>query len=258
MNSLYQILTQQYSNQGIQDLDVFYDSYIFNLKIKDSSSNYNILLIEKVQFDYGDGNISRIKNPLTLNFGDTETDTPYFSNGNSFIKAILNKKTKTVYLIGIRKMQNGNTIPVVYLYDINQHQLQNIFPKSSDIDNFNGFSNFSFKSDNLPICNIIDDKLYVVFQTQDGSYNYVNSLVFRLKSENCELISYEITKYDFSKNIQFTNINEDFLNYKIGNYNGVLKRTNVDAYVIPAVGLLLDDDITELALDSSVTLGVDL
>jgi len=258
MNSLYQILTQQYSNQGIQDLDVFYDSYIFNLKIKDSSSNYNVLLIEKVQFDYQKESIQRIKNGITLNFGDTGTDTPYYSNGNCFIKGILNKQTKSVYLIGTRSMQNGNTIPVVYLYDLNAHEVKNIFPKQSDIDNFNSFDNYTFKSDNLPICNILDDKLYILFQTQDGFFNYINVLVFRLKGEKCELISYEITKYDYNKNIQFTNINQDFLNYKIGNYSGVLKRTGVDAYVIPAVGLLLDDDVTELGLDSSVTLGIDL
>jgi len=36
MNTLSQILTQQYANQGIQDLEIFYDSYFFNLKIKNN------------------------------------------------------------------------------------------------------------------------------------------------------------------------------------------------------------------------------
>lgn len=36
MNTLSQILTQQYSDQGIQDLEIFYDSYFFNLKIKNN------------------------------------------------------------------------------------------------------------------------------------------------------------------------------------------------------------------------------
>ena len=225
MNTLGEILSNSYADQGIQNLDVFYDSYIFNLKIKESPNNYNIILIEKFQFDYEKESINRIKNPLTLNFGDTGTDDPYYSNGNCFVKAILEKKTKKVYLIGVRQMQNGNTIPAVYLYDINLHEIKNIFPKQKDIDNFNSFSNYNFKTDNLPICNIVDDKLYIVFQTEDGSYNYINSLVFKLKSEECELSSYDIVKYDISQNIQFTDINENFLTYKIDDYHGVLKRS---------------------------------
>jgi hypothetical protein len=224
MNTLAEILNNSYSDQGLQNLNVFYDSYIFNLKIKDSLNNYNILLIEKIQFDYEQESINRIKNPLTLNFGNTGTDVPYYSNGNCFIKAILDKKTKNVYLIGIRQMQNGNTIPVVYLYDINLHEIKNIFPKQKDIDNFNSFNNYNFKTNNLPICNISNNKLYLVFQTEDSSYNYINSISFKLKSEECELISYDMVQYDISKTVQFTEINENFLSYKIDDYHGVLKK----------------------------------
>jgi hypothetical protein len=226
MNTLAEILNNSYLDQGIQDLDIFYDSLVFNLKIKNSPNNYNIILIEKIQFDYTTERINRIKNSITINFGDTGIDSPYYSNGNSFIKGILNKQRKNIYLIGVRRMQNGNTIPVVYLYDINQHKVQNIFPKQKDIDNFNNFNNFNFKNNNLPICNIIDDKLYIVFQTEDGSYNYINSITLSLKSEECELISYDIVKYDIAENIQLTNINEDILNYKINGYHGVLKRSS--------------------------------
>lgn len=226
MNTLAEILSNSYSDQGIQNLEVFYDSYLFNLKIKESTGYYNILLIEKFQFDYDNEKITRIKSPLTLNFGDTGTSNPFYSNGNTFIKAILDGKTKNVYLVGLRTMQNGNTIPVVYIYDLNIHELKNIFPKQSDITNFNNFNNFSFKTDNLPIANIVDSDLHIVFQTEDGSYNYINALQFRLKSEECELKKYDMVKYDISKNVQFTDVNNSFLTYKIDDYHGVLKRTS--------------------------------
>jgi len=258
MNTLAEILSNAYSDQGIQDLEVFYDSYFFNLKVKDSSSNYNILLIEKFQFDYEKETIQRIKSGITLNFGDTGTDTPYYSNGNTFIKAILNNQNKSVYLIGTRTMQNGNTIPVIYLYDLNVHEVKNIFPKQSDIDNFNSFSNFTFKNNNLPITNLINDKLYIVFQTEDGSINYLNSLIFKINNDVCELISYEIVQYSNTFNIQFTNVNESFLNYKLNDFSGILKRTNIDTGISVVDGLSLDDNITVLSLDSLVVLGLDL
>lgn len=230
MNTLAEILEYSYVNQGIQNLEVFYDSLLFNLKIKNNSSNYNILLIEKIQFDYQKEDITRIKNPLILNFGDTGIDNPYYSNGNSFIKGILNRQTKNVYLIGTRTMQNGNTIPVVYLYDINLHEVQTVFPKQKDIINFNSFSNYSFKNDNLPICNIKNSKLYIVFQTNDGTYNYINSLSFRLKSEICELETYESIKYSDTYNIQFIHVDDRVLTYKINDYYGTIKRNSETSY----------------------------
>jgi len=259
MNTLAEILEYSYNNQGIQDLNIFYDSFIFNLKIKDSSNNYNILLIEKVQFDYENENIQRIKSPLTLNFGDTGTETPYYSNGNSFIKAILNKQKKNVYLIGTRIMQNGNTIPVVYLYDINNHELKNIFPKQKDINNFNSFTNYNFKTNNLAICNIKNNKLYMVFQTNDGTYNYINSLSFRIKSEVCELETYESIKYSNSYNIQFVHVDDLVLTYKINDYYGTIKRNTITSYFQEDLyeGLALDDSSTFLGLDGIEVLGLD-
>lgn len=253
MNTIAEILTNKYSDQGIQNLEIFYDSFIFNLKIKDSSANYNIILIEKFKFDYSSENIIRIKNSLTINFGNTGTDSPFYSNGNCFIKSLLNKKNKSVYITGLKQMQNGNSIPVVYLYDINNHTVENIFPKQSDIDNFNSFTNFSFKNDNIPIVNLINDKLYMVYQTEDGSNNYINSLIFKLNNNSCELINYEMVEYSNEYNIQFTNVNDLFLNYKLDNYNGILKRKE-----LVLEGIFLDDNVSILSLDNSQFLGIDL
>lgn len=228
MNTLAEILSNSYNDQGIQNLDVVYDSYFFNLKIKDSTNNNNILLIEKISFDYDDAKIVRSKNPILISFGNSGIDTPFYSNGNCFIKPILDKINKKVYLIGLRSMSNGNTIPVVYLYDLNAHEYKNIFPTSEDLTNFGGFVNYSFKTDNLPVCNIINDRLYLVFQTTDGTFNYINSLEFRLKSETCTLIDYDMTKYDDQFNIQFLDVNNEFMTYKYGNYHGVLERTTFE------------------------------
>jgi hypothetical protein len=253
MNTLSQILTQQYSDQGIQDLEIFYDSYFFNLKIKNNLEYNNVLLIEKLGFDYSSGVINRLKSGITVNFGDSEESIPFYSKGNCFIKSILIEGKKQVLIVGLKKMINGNTIPIIYLYDINKHSVESIFPKQSDINNFNSFSNYTFKNDNLPIVNLVNDKLYMIYQTEQGSYNYVNSLIFKLNNDSCKLIHYEITEYSNVYNIQFTNVNESLLNYKLGNYNGILKRTNVYS----VAQLLLDDDETFLSLDNSeIILGI--
>lgn len=258
MNTLAQILTNQYSDQGIQDLNVFYDSYFFNLKIKNNSEYNNVLLIEKLGFDYSSGSINQIKSGITLNFGDTEQSNPFYSSGNCLIKSFLIESKKQVLIVGLKKMVSGNTIPIIYLYDINKHSVESVFPKQSDIDNFNSFNNYTFKNDNLPIANLIKDKLYILFQTESGSLNYLNSLIFKVVNDSCELISYEIVQYSNVLNIQFTNINESFLNYRLNNFLGILKRTSFDSTISIVDGLSLDDSSTVLALDSSQVLGLDL
>jgi len=224
MNTLAEILKDSYSYQGIQNLEVFYDSLFFNLKIKDSSNNYNILLIEKIKFDYENENIERIRNSLSINFGNTGTDSPYYSNGNCFIKAFLDKGSKRVYIVGIRQMNNGNTIPVIYIYDINKHEILNIFPKQKDVDNFNSFSNYNFKTNSLPVCNLKNDNLYIIFQSGSGLDNYINSLSFKIKGSSCNLQNYESVKYSNTSDIEFINVDDDLLTYRVDDYYGSVKR----------------------------------
>jgi hypothetical protein len=256
MNTLSQILTQQYANQGIQDLEIFYDSYFFNLKIKNNLEYNNVILIEKLGFDYSSVSINRLKSGITVNFGDSEESTPFYSKGNCFIKSILIEGKKQVLIVGLKKMINGNTIPIIYLYDINKHSVESIFPKQSDINNFNSFSNYTFKNNNLPIVNLVNDKLYMIYQTEQGSFNYINSLIFKLNNDSCKLIHYEIVKYLNVFNIHFTNVNESFLNYKLDNYNGILRRTNIDSPILNQI--FLDDNNSFLTLDNSEILGIDL
>lgn len=258
MNTLAQILTNQYSDQGIQDLNVFYDSYFFNLKIKNNTEYNNVLLIEKLGFDYSSGSINQIKSGITINFGDTEQSNPFYSGGNCLIKSFLIEGKKTILIVGLKKMVSGNTIPIIYLYDINKHSIESVFPKQSDIDNFNSFNNYTFKNDNLPIANLIKDKLYILFQTENGSINYLNSLIFKVVNDSCELTNYEMVQYSNSFNIQFTNINESFLNYRLNDFLGILKRTSIDSGILLSEGLSLDDSNTILALDSLQVLGLDL
>jgi DNA polymerase III delta prime subunit len=98
-----------------------------------------------------------------------EESIPFYSKGNCFIKSILIEGKKQVLIVGLKKMINGNTIPIIYLYDINKHSVESIFPKQSDINNFNSFSNYTFKNDNLPIVNLVNDKLYMIYQTEQGT-----------------------------------------------------------------------------------------
>ena len=258
MNTLAEILSNSYSDQGIQNLEVFYDSYFFNLKIKNDLEYNNILLIEKLGFDFSSGNIKQIKSGITINFGDSEESTPFYSKGNCFIKSILLEGKKRVLIVGLKKMINGNTIPVVYLYDINKHSIHSVFPKQNDIDNFNSFNNYSFKNNNLPICDLKGNKLYIIFQTNDGNYNYINSISLKINSDLCELQKYELIKYSDSYNLQFLNVEENTLTYKLGDYYGTITRNSTDSYSPEILGgLSLDDSITLLGLDDTQVLGLD-
>lgn len=258
MNTLAEILSQQYSDQGIQDLTVFYDSYFFDLKIKNGAENNNVLLIEKFAFDYISGNIERIKNSIIINFGDTENSSPFVSNGNMLCGYLLLPKSKKVLIIGIHKMINGNTIPVLYLYDINSHSYKNIFPKTNDIENFNSFVNYSFLSGSKPVFSINDDHLYLLFQTTSGSNNYINSLVFKIYNDSSELQNYESIQYSSNYNVSFLNVDQNKVVYKIGDGVGVLQRTGTNSYFVSGDvgGLALDDSISFLGLDSTEILNI--
>jgi hypothetical protein len=71
----------------------------------------------------------------------------------------------------------------------------------------------------------------MVFQTNDGTYNYINSLSFRLKSEICELETYESIKYSDSYNIQFINVDDLTLTYKINDYYGTIITSQSASYI---------------------------
>lgn len=258
MNSLSEILTQNYNHQGIQDLKVFFDSLVFNLKIEKDSKFYNLVLLEKTGFDYNIETISKIKNGLTVNFGDTESPNPFTTSGNYFIDSFLDSRYKNVLLVGTRKMANNNIIPIIFFYNINSHSVKPIFPKTEDITEFNSFSNYTFHQNSRPICKFSKNKLYIVFETTQDENNYINKFVFTVYKDKVTLYSYDVYKYDSTRQISLTDILNDIVVFKFGNYKNIFKKLKDDEYNYdPYVFSFLDFSEIFALDDSRTVLGAD-
>jgi hypothetical protein len=253
MNTLSEILTQSYNYQGIQDLKVFYDSLVFNLKIEKDSKYYNLVLLEKTSFDYNTETISKVKNGLTVNFGDTESPNSYTTSGNYFIDSFLDNRYKNVLLVGTRKMTNGNTIPVIFYYNINSHSTKTVFPLQENIDEFNSFSNYTFLEKTLPIAKLIKNKLYIVFQTNSNGYTYLNKFTFTVYKDKIKLGNYEVYKYDESKKIILKDVMEKLTSFKFGDYKGIFQKLKEDEFNYDPFIFSFSDFNEIMALDDSNT-----
>jgi hypothetical protein len=258
MNSISEIIQNKYSYQGVQDLNVYYDTFVFNLKSKKNSSNYNFLLIEKFIFDYNTSEIKRTKNGLVLNFGDTASDAPFFSNGNCFLGSFLDSRYKNVILVGIKQINNG-TVPVIFSYNINTHSYKSIFPNAADLEEFNGFTNFNFKTDSLPKVNFINNKLILLFQSFDNSFLYANRLIFDIQRDSANLTDYKIYKYDKSINLDFNDIDDENIIFRYGDNLGIFRElSGIETIINSSVALTLDDAFSILSFDDNTVLGLDL
>lgn len=221
MSTLSEILKNPFTDQGIQGLDVFYDSYVFNLKVKRGALYENMVLIEKLSFDYQEELIRRDRNALIIHFGDSALAAPLRSTGNSFLGAFLDKRRKLVFLVGIRKMQSGNIIPVVYRYDINAHTTQPVFPGPADIAEFNQMPEPGvFLSVRMPRVTFKNSKLVIIYQKFADSVNYIHRITLDMKGATAKLEEYNVYRYDFSHNLEVLEFDDERLVFKYDQYYG--------------------------------------
>jgi hypothetical protein len=253
MNTIAQILTNSYSDQGVQDFKVFLDSYFFNLKVKKDSKTYNLVLIEKTEFDYNTETIEKKKSGLTVNFGDSGTSDPFKTSGNNYIDSFLDARYKTVLLVGTRKMSNGNVIPVIFIYDINKHLVNPVFPKSKDITEFNSFSNYNFQQNTLPVAKFIKNQLFVAFITESGGDAYINKFTFSIAKDKVALKNYEVYKYLKIKNIKLNEVLDNSLHFSFGNYKNVFKKLKDEEFNYDPSIFTFSDYSQIFALDDSMT-----
>lgn len=253
MNTLSDILNKSYSNQGIQNMEVFFDSYFFNLKIKNNSEYNNIILIEKLEFDYSKETINRIKNHISVNFGNTGFPNSSKSNGNGFLGSYLDKKLKKVLLIGTKVMRSGNIIPVIYSYDINKHSVAPIFPKPTDVTQFNSLfkqGTFipTFASNTHPIIRFSDSLIFIGFQTEFAGIRFIHKITLKYYSGKIILQNYETYEYDGTDILEIADATTNSLLVKIGNYYTFLdKSVNGEE----AEAFCLDDNFNFLTFDDS-------
>jgi hypothetical protein len=225
MNYISEILTNNYTNQGIQDVKICYDSVIFNVKVKNNNQYFNFLLIEKIKFDYDNNEIIKTDNGIIINFGDTEHSQPFKTKGNGFLSCFLEKKNKKVLLVGIKQTDSGNTIPVVYSYDINDHSYQSLFPSVTDLQNFESFNNFEFDDSLFPTVNFTQDKIYICFKSKDINKQYLNTIILKNKNHVIDVEDYEIFSYDKNNNMDFKNYDEKNLIFSYNSYMGFISKS---------------------------------
>lgn len=253
MNTISEILTNSYSNQGVQNFKIFLDSYFFNLKVNKDSKYYNLILIEKTEFDYNTETIEKKKSGLTVNFGDSGNSDPFKTTGNYYIDSFLDTRYKTVLLVGTRKMSNGNTIPLIYIYDINKHSVNPVFPKSKDVTEFNSFSNYSFQENTLPVAKFSKNKLYIAFVTETGNDAYINKFTFSVSKDKVGLSNYEVYKYMKSKNIKLNEILDSSIHFSFGDYKNVFKKLKTEEFNYDPFVFTFSDYSQIFALDDSMT-----
>jgi len=238
-------------------MEIFYDSYIFDLKIQNNLEYNNIILIEKLEFDYSAETIARIKNSLSINFGNTGFSSPLKSNGNSFLGSYLDKKFKKVLLIGTKVMTSGNIIPIIYSYDINQHLVSSVFPKTEDITQFSSMTNRGTLIPNtVPVVRFSGSYIFVCFQTKTTGMKYIHKIILKYHNQKIQLYNYEIYNYDPTHSLDVVDTDVNYLGFKFGEYYGFLDKRVEALTNIP--GLYLDNSNLILTLDNGFDiLGID-
>ena len=244
MSTLSEILKSPFEDQGIQNLDVFYDSFIFNLKVKRGALYENMVLIEKLSFDYQEEIIKRDKNALVINFGDSGLAAPLMSIGNSFLGAFLDKRRKLVFLVGIRRMQSGNIIPVVYRYEINTHTTQPVFPGTDDIAEFNTMQDPGvFFSDKLPRVSFKNSKIVIIYQKYVDLVGYIHRITLDVRGNTAKLEEYKVYRYDRTHNLNVLELDDERMVFQYDQYYGVSVPTGEDDLIN------LGEVITSLSVD---------
>lgn len=223
MNTISEILKNQYLDQGIQNLEVFYDTLFFRLKIKDGAEYKDTILIEKIEFDYTNETVDRIKNAIMVDFGDTESSEPYTTTGNSVLGCFLDKRDKGVWIIGLKISASGNTVPIIYKYDINSHSVKSVFPNKGQIEDFENFSGFNHIAPSNATVQYENDKIVISFQTTDSTFLYIEVIVIKVSKSTATVESYNMFKYSPTvPELQLTGADTKNIFYNIGDYHGKL------------------------------------
>lgn len=224
MNYIADILTNEYSDQGIQNLSVYYDSLVFNLKVKDSTNYYNIVLIEKISFDYESNKIEKTDNGIYLNFGDTGYSQAFKTSGNCFIDSFFEPRQKTVLLLGLKQTNSSSTVPIVHVYDLNSHSVESIFPDSETLQQFESFDNHSFSNDFFPLASYSKGDATILFKSSDNNFDYLNHIKIKIKNKKAEIKNYDMYKYAKNTPINVKNIDDGNLFLSYGSYLSVSTR----------------------------------
>jgi hypothetical protein len=115
---------------------VYYDTLFQCRRI----NREDILTIYKLDFDYNNASLNQKNVPIVINFGNSNSITPYNSTRSSFVNTIYIKKEKAVFILGLKWLASNATqtigglshigdayVPVIYKYYLNEHRLEKLY-----------------------------------------------------------------------------------------------------------------------------------
>ena len=145
MKTITSILSSTIETEGIKTINIFFDTVVLNFK-----SLYEYVLIDKLIFD--DGILKTENKGYIIEFGNTGSTSSYTTSGNCYIDTFLLEKEKQLFICGLSCFgenvsitvdsvpQSGlSYIPIVYKYDINNHELHKVLPNSTDFISWSAF-----------------------------------------------------------------------------------------------------------------------
>ena len=169
------------------------------LRAKDDDVNnsyYGHILIDKINFSYTDGVLQSNKS-IIINLGLEQSDIiPY--TGNGLIDVSFNQEAKEVYIFTLSASPNS-FVPVVYLYNINEHNLSLKYPSAADKDSWGDaiLGNPVSSNSLLSISNNVAD---IMIQSSLSGHTVMNVLTFDIMNSPT-LTNY--SKYSVPDNLNF-------------------------------------------------------
>lgn len=200
MYSLYSALSSTSPDYGINYVKVFYDTLMTGITCKDDDTDhsyYGHILLDKINFSYTDGVLQSNKS-IVLNLGLLHSDPlPY--TGNGLIDVAFDQEDKQVTIFALSASLNSFT-PVIYSYNINEHQLVLKYPINDDAYMWSQSVLGNPISANSPLLSITDNVADVMIETKVGGFPILNILTFDLNN-SVNLINY--SKYSVPHNLGF-------------------------------------------------------
>lgn len=211
------------SSDQTKNIRVFYDS-LFHVEKVDK---HDILNIYKLDFDYETTQINQRNIPLVIDWGNSNSTLPNNATRSCYIDSILLEKEKAVLICGLQWISSNLTQtingeshvgdvynPLIYKYDINNHQLKKLYPFEEDLTQWESFLQGDKVSGQQPLISfdVKNNRLGLIYKTvravnSVNQRNYIDlDFIYRkdsLELENVRILSASDSNGDYNSTIVF-------------------------------------------------------
>lgn len=212
------------SSNFTKGINVYYDSLFHTEKL---DNKHDILTIYKLDFDYENASINQKNIPISIDFGNSNSTVPFNATKSCYVNSILLESEKAVLIIGLEwlspnlsqviggKLHVGDAYnPIIYKYDINNHSLKKIYPKSDDLPQWQSFLQGDKVTGQVPLVSFDpkNNRLGFILKTtrtvnSENIRTYIDiDFIYRkdsLELENVRVLSAENTNGVYNSSIVF-------------------------------------------------------